>query len=101
MARKKTGTVVKTKSGLWQAFITLADGSRKRLPHFPKGTSEAMAREKAAAYSERAHEQGLTRPKPTVENIKPADSHEPWFKVWCADREARGYTTISDSKGWS
>jgi len=27
------------------------------------------------------------------------DSHEPWFRKWCADREARGYTTIADSKG--
>jgi integrase len=99
MPRKKTGTIVRTKSGLWQAVITLKDGSRKRLTPFAKGTSEAAAREKAAAYAERAQAQGITRPKPAEPVIKPEDSHEPWFKLWCADRLARGYTTVDDSTG--
>lgn len=48
-----TGTLVKTKLGLWQGIITLPSGKRKRLPPFPPGTSEAMAREKTAWASER------------------------------------------------
>jgi hypothetical protein len=91
MSRKKTGTILPTKDGRWQAVITLADGSRKRLEPFAKGMSEAMAREKAAAYSERAHAQGLTRPKPAVAAVlKPAESHEPWLKAWCADPRGEG-----------
>ena len=67
MARKPTGTITKTKTGLFQAILTLADGSRKRLPPFPKGTSEAMAREKAANYADEIKRLGIVRtPKPDV-----------------------------------
>ena len=39
--RARVGTLLKTRDGRWQAQVTLADGSRKRLPPFAKGTSEA------------------------------------------------------------
>lgn len=61
--RPKTGTLVKTRGGLWQAIVTLADGSRMRLEPFPAGTSEAMAREKAAFWAEQ-----LTVAKPIHAN---------------------------------
>ena len=69
MARKRTGTVIKTKSGLWQAVLTLQDGSRKRLPPFPKGTSKAMAQDKAAFYAEQAIQKGTRKAAPKPTNI--------------------------------
>jgi hypothetical protein len=43
--RKAEGTVVRTRDGRWQAIVTLADGSRRRIsPPFPKGTSYEYAR---------------------------------------------------------
>lgn len=95
MARKKTGTVVKTKSGLWQAVITLADGSRKRLTPFPKGTSEAMAREKAEAYSERAGAMKLVRPDSA--QAEDGSAMGRWLDAWEADRLARGFTTTREN----
>ena len=60
MARSRSGTVITLPDGRFQAVITLDDGARKRLPPFPKGTSKAMAQEKARAWSERAKELGVT-----------------------------------------
>ena len=60
MARQRTGTVIRTKSGLWQAIVTLADGSRKRMPPFAKGTSKALAQERAAYWSEEAQRRGTS-----------------------------------------
>jgi len=98
--RKRTGTIVKTKDGRWQAMITLADGTRTRLEPFPKGTPETKARNKAAFLSEKAQARGMVSVLKAVEVVlKPKDSHETWLKKWCADREARGYTTVADSKG--
>ena len=97
MARKSTGTIQKTKAGAWQAIITLADGSRKRLPPFPKGTSEAMAREKAQALAERAREMGVKKPTAPAAPVKPADSCERWFETWLIDRQARGYSATGDN----
>jgi hypothetical protein len=58
--RPATGTVVRIKSGpnagQLQGIITLADGSRKRLPPFPPGTSEAMAEERTLAKAREALE---------------------------------------------
>ena len=95
---KGTLTWTKTTPPLRQGIITLPDGRRKRLKPFPKGTSEAMCVERTAYYAE--HPELLDVPeKKAPRGLKPEDSHEPWFKKWCADRDARGYTTTSDSKG--
>lgn len=85
--RKKTGTIVKTKLGLWQAVVTLPDGTRKRLPPFPKGTSEGMAREKAAHYAERAL-------AITLEADGDASPGARWWKAFFAHREAKGLTPV-------
>ena len=99
MARKSTGTIQRTKAGAWQAIITLADGSRKRLPPFPKGTSEAMAREKAQALAERAREMGVkARPKPKAP-APTGDSVSAWFERWSDARRMRGHTSVRDD--WS
>jgi integrase len=86
--RKKTGTIVKTKLGLWQAVVTLADGSRKRLPPFPKGTSEAMAREKAAHYAEKAAALSA------VVAAEQADEAEAWWADYHQHRDGRGLLSV-------
>ncbi len=96
--KPRTGTIVKTKLGLWQPVVTLRDGTRKRLKPFKKGTSEAMAREKTTVYAQDAYRLGLKRPE-KKKAIKPADSCEAWFTAWTADRLARGYTSTDDSAG--
>ncbi len=64
MSRKRSGTVIRLPDGRFQAILTLDDGARKRLPIFPKGTSLAMAQEKAKGWAERARELGLTSAQP-------------------------------------
>lgn len=95
MARPRTGTLLRTRDGRWQAQVLLADGTRKRLPPFPKGTSEAMAREKAAHWAEKyagiapkPTDHGTNVPSPTV----PETAMGRWFKAWIEDRNARGLT---------
>ena len=46
--RPRVGTVLPTRDGRLQGQGQYADSSRKRLKPFPKGTSEAMARERTA-----------------------------------------------------
>jgi integrase len=91
---RKRGTVITTKSGLWQGVVTLPDGRRKRLPPFPKGTSRAMAEEKTAHWTEKRHE--LDAPKRDPRALKPSESNDPWVKTWLADRVKRGHTNTSN-----
>lgn len=86
--RKKTGTIVKTKLGLWQAVVTMPDGSRRRLPPFPKGTSEAMAREKAAHFAEKA---AAMQPAPLPQDTSESDR---WWQEYFDHREAKGLTPV-------
>ena len=94
--RKKTGTIVKTKGGLWQAVVTMPDGSRKRLKPFPPGTSEARAREVAAHYAEKYA--ALPPPAPTTIDELDQRPNGPWFKAWIAERVARGYTSTRENE---
>ncbi len=66
MGRPRTGTLVKTRDGRWQALIRLPDGTRKRMPPggFPEGTSEAFARDKARVWTEKAQAEGSEQVKP-------------------------------------
>jgi integrase len=87
-----TGTVVKTKSGRLQGIITLPSGKRKRLPPFPAGTSEAMAREKTAYFAEKL------RAMPVVVATKvpmPTGRHA-WWDAYFAHREAKGLSSVED-----
>lgn len=85
-----TGTIVKTKLGLWQPVITLSDGSHKRLKAFKKGTSEAMAREKTAVYARQALELGLKRPERKGERTGGAL----WWEAYFTHREAKGQASV-------
>lgn len=96
---KRSGTVLKTRAGLFQPFVTLADGTRKRLPPFPKGTSEAMARERTAALQERIDRDGLVaRPKPKRRRVAPVDPNAPWVTLWLAMRARRGLTAVRENE---
>src|SRR5689334_1802591 len=75
--KPKTGTIVKTRDGRWQAMLTLSDGTRHRLAPFPKGTSEEYARERAKFWAEKAQKRGIRRPKPKV--LKPSPVNNGWF----------------------
>lgn len=85
-----TGTIVKTKLGLWQPVVTLADGTRKRLKPFKKGTSEAMAREKTAVYARQVLELKLKRPTPKGE----LSGGGLWWEAYFAHREAKGQAAV-------
>jgi hypothetical protein len=95
--RARVGTVLKTRDGRLQGQVTFADGSRKRLKPFPKGTSEAMAREKTAYHAEIA---AKITPKKAAPEKTPEIPDTPmgrWFKAWLADREAKGYSSGGDN----
>jgi len=95
--KRPQGTVITTKSGKLQGVITLADGRRKRLKPFPKGTSQQMAEERTAYWTE--HRDELEAPKKEPRALKPSESNDPWFDAWLADRVARGHTTTRNEKG--
>jgi integrase len=93
--RKATGTVVPTRDGLWQAVVTLADGSRRRInPPFPKGTSKAYAKERAKFWSEDAQKRGIV--KGTSESDEPASGGAAWWREYFAFRESKGLTPVRD-----
>ncbi len=99
MGRKSKGSVLKTRDGRWQARITLADGTRKRLQPFPKGTSRAMAEEKAAKYAEQARQMGLRRseePKPAA--LPDADAPSQQLGEWLAMFFASRARTLSGDR---
>lgn len=95
--RARVGTLLKTRDGRWQAQVTLGDGSRKRLKPFPKGTSEAMARERAAYHAEQAAKINPKKPQPTTTPELPDTPMGRWVKDWLKDREARGYSGVRDN----
>ena len=102
--RKPTGTIQRTRDGRWRARITLVDGTRKWLPPFPAGTSEKMAREKAAALTEKAQKMGIRSTEVTrIDRRKLAAkakaSCEGWVDLWNDAREAKGLTSSRVSKG--
>jgi integrase len=104
MPRKRSGTIITLPDGRLQAILTLDDGSRKRIPPFPKGTSREMAREKAKAWSDRAAELGVTSAhREQTDRAKAAQavagtkSCAAWVETWHADRVRRGLTSALDS----
>lgn len=95
-------TVVKTRSGLLQGVLIYPDGSKKRMDEpFPKGTSKARAKDRAAAVADGLNEAGaVMSPKAaaalTAEpNRKPMEA---WLKVWNTERiEIQELTSTSDN----
>ncbi|MGE5783493.1 MAG: tyrosine-type recombinase/integrase [Myxococcales bacterium] len=96
MSRKATGTLIRLKDGRYQGLVTTGDGKRKRLPPFPAGMSEAMAREKVAFYAEKFIERVFPSKVKKAATV-PADDCERWLAAWHAERVARGLTSAKDS----
>jgi integrase len=89
--RAPTGTVLETRDGRLQAQVTFADGSRKRLKPFPRGTSRELARERTAHHAAIAATimpERAAAPEATPEI--PDSPMGRWFTAWVKDREARG-----------
>ncbi len=93
--RPRTGTIIKLSDGRLQGIVTLADGSRKRLPPFPRGTSLEMAKERTTHASELAAKSGKRGSRPSVAKETAAG----WVQVWHSDRVARGLTSADVSLG--
>ena len=93
--RPRTGSVA-THSDHYDVRITYPDGTRGNPRCLPLGTSYARAREIAKAMTERAAEQAAT-PLPVAEPA--AETFAEWSERWCAEREARGLTSVGDDRG--
>ena len=93
MSKERTGTLLRTRDGRWQGMVSRGDGSRMRLPPFPKGTSESEARELLAKKAKKAATTvAPKKSKPTPE-LKSDNAMTRWFDAWIADRVARGKGT--------
>ncbi len=77
--KKATGTIIKLKDARFQPFITLCEGSRKRFKPYPRGTSEAKAREMAAARAEQDQSMGLVSAKAAAK----VDEGRSWKQARC------------------
>jgi len=77
---------VRTRDGRWQPQITLPDGRRKRLPPFPKGTSEAYARERTAYLQQKADASPVP---PSARPAQPRSQADTWLETWFTEREGR------------
>lgn len=102
--RKRTGTIRKTRAGLWQAVVTLPGGKQKRLPPggLPAGTSEAKAREFAAYWSEKVTDLPPEKPAASAKKldaIQVRRSVDAWTEAWFQDREASGKTSVRENRG--
>jgi integrase len=96
VGRPRKGTICWTRDRRRQAIVTLADGSRKRLDPFPRGISEALAREKAAFYAEKW---ANVYPKAPAGETITTGSVAAWFEQFARHREARGLTSVRDDRG--
>lgn len=101
--RPATGTVITIPSGphkgQLQGIITLADGSRRRLPPFPRGTSRAMAEERTLVRAEQARTQRLRKHVPEGPAVvAPEGSVTAWFERFAAHRDGRGLTSVKDDR---
>lgn len=91
-SKPATGTVVPTKSGRLQGIITLPNGKRKRLPAFPAGMSEAMAREKTAYWAERLRADSEETAQQEVRAA--AGEAAEWWETFHSWREERGLYSV-------
>lgn len=106
MARQRTGTLARTRDGLWQPMVTFR-GKRVRLAPLPRGTSEAKARDRAAywaAEAARCEAAGLeldgTKPSPEpVLSRADQDAADRWVETWLAERRRRGHTSVGTDEG--
>lgn len=105
MPKPRTGTI-ECRKGVYYIRPTLADGTRGPRRSLPKGTTEARAREIAAAMTEKAKARGTTKDK-LPKKIERVDAPKgrtvsDWFGAWLDERERRGLTSVKDDRGrWS
>jgi len=91
--RPATGTVITIPSGphkgQLQGILTLADGSRERLPPFPRGTSKEMAKERTLVRQRAATAKGRRKQAPSgpAAGLSPGDE---WWDAYFKHREAKG-----------
>ena len=96
MSRKRRGTLLRTRDGRFQGQVILGDGpTRKRLPAFPKGTSESSARELLAEAAELAASTVAPKKSKPMAEQKSDNAMTRWFDAWTADRVARGVSNTS------
>ena len=98
MSRRRSGTVIRLPSGRWRVGITLPTGKRWWKTLAP-GTSEAMARERAAFYAERgveAFDQGFAEGSASG---AAGETLAAYAERWLEERERRGLTTVRDDRG--
>ena len=95
--RPRVGTVLPTRDGRLQGQVQYADGSRKRLKPFPKGTSDLMARERTAYHAAIYAKIYPKKAKQEVSQELPDTPMGRWVKAWLADRTARGYSSVRDN----
>jgi integrase len=91
-SKPATGTVVKNKRGLWQGIISLPNGRRQRLPAFPPGTSEAMAREKTAHWAAKLREKAEREGVEAASKARTEATR--WWEAFHEHREARGKYSV-------
>lgn len=103
MARKRTGTLTKTRDGRWQPIVTLADGTRKRLDPFPHGTEEDDARAQTIALAKEVALIGFRRRRAPVvageASLEAGDTTamDAWLDRWLVTRQQRGYTSVREN----
>lgn len=98
--RPRVGAIRRMADGKrWQAVVTLADGTQRRLPRggFPPGTSEARARERALYLQEKVDAlEPLEEPSGRAPSAgRAADA---WVNVWAKEREGRGLTSVRENR---
>lgn len=101
IGRPRKGAIRRLPSGRIQAVVTMLDGTQRRLPRggFPKGTSEARAREHALYLQEKADKLEPAEADPTNIERKERRATDRWVESWFQDREARGLTSVSENRG--
>lgn len=86
----------------WDVRPTLADGTRGARVCQPPDMSEARARDKARALTERAVALGIVRetpPEPPKPKCPPDAAFRAWCERWCEDRARRGLKSVDDDRG--
>lgn len=105
MSRKQTGTLYQLPDGRWQARVTLADGTRKRL--LPFELSEVKTEDQAKAELAKVVAEiqkssigsGSATANRRVLAAQAKESCDGWVKLWTTEREERGLTSWALSKG--
>ena len=101
---KRSGTI-EWHGDHWDVRPTGADGKRGARLCQPVGMSEARARDKAQALTDKAQRDERVEavdPAPIAAPLPPSiggPTLEAWTTAWCVDRERRGLSSVDDDRG--